>query len=58
MTKGPGRVFEVREIDLPRPRRYEDPKLTEVEGEIVETVLQQWGYYDADQQPVSAEPAS
>lgn len=45
MTKGPGAVLDVRSIDLPRPRKYEDPKLTEIEAELVETVLERWGYY-------------
>jgi NitT/TauT family transport system ATP-binding protein len=48
MTKGPGSVFDARRITAPRPRTYEDPNLAEVEGAIVETVLEAWGYYDQD----------
>lgn len=46
LTAGPGRVLERIDIDVPRPRSYEDPKLTELEGEIVGRVLERWGYYD------------
>jgi NitT/TauT family transport system ATP-binding protein len=49
MTKGPGMVFDVRKVDAGRPRLYEDPALAEIEGAIVETVLDAWGYYE---QPV------
>jgi NitT/TauT family transport system ATP-binding protein len=52
MTAGPGRVLERITIDVPRPRRYEDPHLTELEGEIVSSVLQHWGY--AERVPGSA----
>jgi NitT/TauT family transport system ATP-binding protein len=58
MTKGPGQVFEARRIPVPRPRAYEDPKLAEVEGAIVETVLEAWGYYDQDIAPEESEAAS
>ncbi|HUG87364.1 MAG TPA: ABC transporter ATP-binding protein [Actinomycetota bacterium] len=43
LTKGPARVFDVAEVPIERPRRYEDPKLTELEGEIVDRVLGVWG---------------
>lgn len=46
MTKGPGMVFDVRRIDARRPRRYEDPSLAEIEGSVVETVLDAWGYHE------------
>lgn len=46
MTKGPGRVFDKLHIDVPRPRTYEDPQLTEIEAHVVETVLERWGYFD------------
>jgi NitT/TauT family transport system ATP-binding protein len=49
MTKGPGMVFDVRQVEAGRPRLYEDPALAEIEGAIVETVLDAWGYYE---QPV------
>lgn len=50
MTAGPGEIFDQHTIDLPRPRRYEDPRITEIEGRLVDTVLERWGYYD-DQAP-------
>ncbi len=46
MTKGPGKILERLEIDVPRPRAYEDPRLTEIEGTIISSVLQHWGYYE------------
>jgi hypothetical protein len=46
MTAGPGEVFGRETIDLPRPRRYEDPRLTEIEGRLVDMVLEKWGYFD------------
>jgi NitT/TauT family transport system ATP-binding protein len=58
MTKGPGKVFDVRRISVPRPRTYEDPILAEVEGSIVETVLGAWGYYDQAMTPGASEAAS
>lgn len=44
MTRGPGRILETRDIDIARPRRYEDPELTQIEQNLVETVLDKWGY--------------
>lgn len=46
MTSAPGRVLERIPIDVPRPRNYEDPHLTEIEGSIVGSVLKHWGYAD------------
>ena len=51
MTAGPGEVFGRETIDLPRPRQYEDPRLTEIEGQLVDTVLEKWGYFD-EKEPV------
>jgi len=48
MTAGPGRILDRITIEMPRPRKYEDPHLTEIEGSIVESVLGHWGYYDQD----------
>jgi NitT/TauT family transport system ATP-binding protein len=46
MTQGPGKVLDRISIDVPRPRGYEDPQLTEIEGQIVASVLEHWGYYE------------
>ncbi|MCL4561963.1 MAG: ABC transporter ATP-binding protein [Chloroflexi bacterium] len=46
MTKGPGKVMERLTIDVARPRQYEDPRLTEIEGSIISSVLNYWGYYE------------
>ena len=50
MTKGPGKVFDKLHIDVPRPRLYEDPKLTEIEAHVVDTVLTRWGYFDPSEE--------
>lgn len=44
LTRGPARVFDVVAVPLGRPRRYEDPHLTELEGQIVDRVMEVWGY--------------
>lgn len=46
MTAGPGEVFGRETIDLARPRGYEDPRLTEIEGRLVDMVLDRWGYFE------------
>jgi NitT/TauT family transport system ATP-binding protein len=48
LTRGPARVFDVVTVPMDRPRRYEDPELTELEGEIVSRVMGVWGYGSAD----------
>lgn len=49
MTAGPGEIFGRETIDLPRPRLYEDPRLTEIEGRMVGMVLDKWGYVDHEE---------
>ncbi|MGH2693648.1 MAG: ABC transporter ATP-binding protein [Actinomycetota bacterium] len=44
LTSGPARVFDIVDVPISRPRRYEDPSLTELEGRIVERVMGVWGY--------------
>ena len=44
LTQGPARLFDTIEVSVPRPRRYEDPRLTELEAQIVEHVMDEWGY--------------
>lgn len=46
MSAGPGRLLERWPIPIPRPRAYEDPSLTEIEGQMVTRVLEEWGFYD------------
>jgi NitT/TauT family transport system ATP-binding protein len=43
LTTGPGRVLEEMTVDIERPRAYEDPALTELEGQIVDRVMGVWG---------------
>jgi NitT/TauT family transport system ATP-binding protein len=44
LTQGPARVFDVVDVPIDRPRRYEDPHLTELEAHVVERVMGEWGY--------------
>jgi NitT/TauT family transport system ATP-binding protein len=44
LTRGPARVLDVVDVLVARPRRYEDPRLTELEASIVERVMGEWGY--------------
>jgi NitT/TauT family transport system ATP-binding protein len=46
LTKGPARVLDVVEVAVSRPRLYEDPRLTELESQIVKRVMGEWGYDD------------
>jgi NitT/TauT family transport system ATP-binding protein len=48
LTKGPATVLEVVKVGVPRPRRYEDAALTELEASIVVHVMREWGYDDPD----------
>ena len=48
LTKGPATLLEEVVVDIPRPRRYEDAALTELEASIVERVMREWGYGDPD----------
>ena len=43
LTKGPATVLEVLDVPIERPRRYEDPELTELESQIVDRVMDVWG---------------
>ncbi|ORB30074.1 hypothetical protein BST38_12800 [Mycolicibacterium parafortuitum] len=42
-TKGPASLIETIDVDLPRPRNYDGPELSQLEGEVVRRVLQVWG---------------
>jgi NitT/TauT family transport system ATP-binding protein len=55
LTKGPARVMEVVDIPMERPRRYEDPRLTELEGQIVDRVMSVWGYEEPEPAPTHRE---
>ena len=55
LTKGPARVMEVVDIAIDRPRRYEDPRLTELEGQIVDRVMSVWGYGEPEPEPTHQE---
>jgi NitT/TauT family transport system ATP-binding protein len=51
LTRGPARVFDVVTVPLERPRGYENPRLTELEGKIVDRVMEVWGYGAVDVPP-------
>jgi NitT/TauT family transport system ATP-binding protein len=42
-TKGPASLIETIDVGLPRPRDYDGPELSSLEGEVVRRVLQVWG---------------
>jgi NitT/TauT family transport system ATP-binding protein len=44
LTQGPAHILDVIDVGVARPRRYEDPRLTELEASIVERVMGEWGY--------------
>jgi NitT/TauT family transport system ATP-binding protein len=54
LTRGPGSVLEEVTVPIPRPRRYEDPQLTEFESLIVDRVMAEWGADDPGPVPQSA----
>jgi ABC-type nitrate/sulfonate/bicarbonate transport system ATPase subunit len=43
LTSGPAKLLDVMHVDIPRPRRYEDERIAELEGQIVERVMEVWG---------------
>jgi NitT/TauT family transport system ATP-binding protein len=51
LTRGPASVLDEVTVPIPRPRRYEDPQLTEFESHIVERVMSEWGADDPLPQP-------
>lgn len=57
LTKGPASVFEVVDVPIPQPRRYEDPNLTELEARIVDRVMGAWGYGEPSGETTTAEEA-
>jgi NitT/TauT family transport system ATP-binding protein len=48
LTRGPASVLEEVTVPIERPRRYEDPQLTEFESKIVERVMSEWGADDPE----------
>lgn len=42
LSRGPATVLRELEVSLPRPRDYADPRLTELEEELVAEVLRVW----------------
>ena len=43
LTRGPASVLEDFTVPIPRPRGYEDPRIGQIEAEIVGRVLEPWG---------------
>jgi NitT/TauT family transport system ATP-binding protein len=56
LTQGPARVLEVVDVGIDRPRRYEDPILTELEAQIVDRVMSVWGYAEPAAGPAGTHP--
>ena len=42
LSRGPATVLKEVTIDLPRPRAYGDPRLVQLEEELVNEVLEVW----------------
>lgn len=42
LSRGPATVLKEVEVNLPRPRSYGDPRLAQLEEELVDEVLQVW----------------
>ncbi|KWX68273.1 hypothetical protein ASJ79_18475 [Mycobacterium sp. NAZ190054] len=42
-TKGPASLVEIIDVELPRPRDYDSPALSQLEGDVVRRVLEIWG---------------
>jgi NitT/TauT family transport system ATP-binding protein len=49
LTRGPAEILKEISVDIPRPRLYEDPALTERESTLVDEVMEPWGYVTKDQ---------
>lgn len=43
LTRGPGRIHEDYTVPLARPRAYDDPRIAEIEADIVRRVQAPWG---------------
>ncbi|WP_050526571.1 ABC transporter ATP-binding protein [Pseudorhodobacter aquimaris] len=43
LSRGPGRVHENYKVPLERPRDYDDPRISEIEGDIIARVQTPWG---------------
>lgn len=43
LSRGPSSVFMDYKVPLERPREYEDPRIGQIEAEIVEKVMVPWG---------------
>lgn len=43
MTANPGRLYRTIDVDIPRIRSYTDVRLAEIEAELIEDLLVEWG---------------
>lgn len=43
LTRGPGQVYEDYTVPLARPRDYDDPRISEIEADVVRRVQAPWG---------------
>lgn len=48
LTTNPGRLYRTIEVEVPRPRAYEDVGLAEFEAEVIKDLLAEWGRQPAD----------
>lgn len=53
LTRGPGRVHEDYVVPLDRPRDYDDPRISEIEGDIIRRVQAPWGLAQTEERDVA-----
>ncbi|MDS9469720.1 ABC transporter ATP-binding protein [Paracoccus sp. MBLB3053] len=53
LTRGPARIHEDYIVPLERPRDYDDPRISEIEGDIIRRVQAPWGLSATTEQAVA-----
>lgn len=53
LTRGPARIYEDYTVPLKRPRDYDDPRISEIESEIVARVQAPWGLGNTEDRDVA-----
>lgn len=48
LTKSPGRLLDILDIDVPRPRNPESMRIAEIEAEMMQLVTTHWGIESVD----------
>lgn len=53
LTRGPARIHEDYVVPLERPRDYDDPRISEIEGDIIRRVQAPWGLARSEERDVA-----